>query len=150
VLLVDANVLLYAVNSDATHHDESRAWLDDALGGGEPVGFTWVVLLAFLRVATNPSAMPDPLDVTVASDQVRAWMAAPAAIVVEPTARHADVLAGLLATTGTAGNLVSDAHLAALAAEHSATIVSFDGDFTRFPGIRSRRPGSASARSKRG
>jgi toxin-antitoxin system PIN domain toxin len=150
VLLVDANVLLYAVNSDSIHHAESRAWLDDALGGGEPVGFAWIVLLAFLRIVTNPAAMPDPLDVTEASDQVRSWTAAPAAIVVEPTARHADVLAGLLATTGSAGNLVSDAHLAALATEHAATIVSFDGDFGRFPGIRSRRPGSASAGSAPG
>jgi toxin-antitoxin system PIN domain toxin len=140
VLLVDANVLLYAVNSDAVHHAESRAWLDVALAAGEPVGFTYTVLLAFLRVATNRAALPDPFTVEEATDQVRTWIAAPAAIVVEPTVRHADVLAGLLGGTGTGGNLVNDAHLAALATEHAATIITYDGDFARFPGVRSRRP----------
>jgi toxin-antitoxin system PIN domain toxin len=141
VLLVDANVLLYAVNSDAAHHAQSRAWLDSALSTTEPVGFAWTVLLAFLRVSTNPAALPTPYGVDEATSQVRAWLAAPAAIVVEPTVRHADVLAGLLESTGTAGNLVNDAHLAALASEHAATIVTYDGDFTRFPGVRTRRPG---------
>jgi toxin-antitoxin system PIN domain toxin len=141
VLLVDANVLLYAVNSDTDHHAESRAWLDGALGGAEPVGFSWIVLLAFLRVSTNRAALPDPLSVEAAAGQVRTWCSAPAAVIVEPTLRHADILAGLLEPTGTAGNLVNDAHLAALATEHAATIVTFDGDFGRFRGVRSRRPG---------
>jgi toxin-antitoxin system PIN domain toxin len=142
VLLVDANVLLYAVNSDASHHAESRAWLDHALSEGEPIGFAWAVLLAFLRVSTNPAALAHPFTVSEATDQVRRWLAAPAATVAEPTVRHADVLAGLLESTGTAGNLVNDAHLATLATEHAATIVTYDGDFARFPGVRWRGPAS--------
>jgi toxin-antitoxin system PIN domain toxin len=141
MLLVDANVLLYAVNSDASHHAESRTWLDDALASGEPVGFAWTALLAFLRISTNPAALPHPYAVEEATEQITSWLAAPAAVIVEPTVRHADVLAGLLESTGTAGNLVSDAHLAALATEHAATIVTYDGDFARFAGVRSRRPG---------
>ena len=143
MLLVDANVLLYAVNSDAVHHAESRAWLDRSLGAGEPVGFAWTVLLAFLRVSTNRAALSDPLTIGEATGQLAKWIAAPAAVVVEPTVRHADILAGLLESTGSAGNLVSDAHLAALATEHAATIITYDGDFTRFPGVRSRRPVAA-------
>ena len=140
MLLVDANVLIHAVNADSPNHRESRQWLDAALQGGEPVGFAWVALLAFFRVATNPAVLSDPLTVDEATDQVRAWVGAPGAIVVEPSPRHADILAGLLSGTGTAGNLVNDAHLAALATEHAGQIVTFDRDFGRFPGVRSRRP----------
>jgi toxin-antitoxin system PIN domain toxin len=140
VLLVDANVLIYAVNADAPNHGESRRWLDAALRSIEPVGFSWIALLAFIRVATNPAVLSDPLSVVEATDQVRIWLAAPAAVVVEPTSRHADVLAGLLSGIGTAGNLVNDAHLAALAVEHDARIVSYDTDFARFAGVRSERP----------
>ena len=140
MLIVDANVLLYAINADAVHHSKSRRWLDAALGGAESVGFPWTVLLAFLRVSTNPSALPTPLTIHEATDQVRTWLAAPAAVVVDPTPRHADILAGLLAESGTAGNLVNDAHLAALAAEYRGTMISFDTDFARFAGIRWRRP----------
>ncbi|MBF8290389.1 MAG: hypothetical protein HW391_1357 [Chloroflexi bacterium] len=138
--LVDANVLIYAVNEDAPAHAVCRRWLDDALAGNESVGFAWIVLLAFLRVATNPAVLADPMSVEEATDQVRTWLAAPAAIVVEPTARHADLIAGLLSGVGTAGNLVNDAHLAALASEHRATVVTFDRDFGRFPGLRTARP----------
>lgn len=139
--LVDANVLLYAVNRSAAHHEASREWLDRSLRGFVPVGLTWAALLTFLRVSTHRSAFANPLTVDEASRQLRTWLAAPAATVVDPTARHGDVLLGLLEETGTAGNLVPDAHLAALASEHAATIVTFDTDFLRFPGVRSQRPG---------
>ncbi len=140
--LVDANVLLYAVNTASAHHDSSRTWLDEAVGGREPVGFAWTVLLAFLRLSTHPSVFARPLTPDEATGIVRAWLAQPAAVIVEPTARHADVLAGLLAEAGTAGNLVNDAHLAALAIEHAATVTTFDADFGRFPGVRWERPGA--------
>lgn len=141
--LLDANVLLYAVNEAAPLHERGRAWLDDALRGSEPVAFAWTALLAFLRLATHPSVFARPLTPAQASDVVRAWLAQPTAIVLEPTHRHADILAGLLAEAGTAGNLVGDAHLAALAIEHRATIVTFDADFGRFAGIQLERPGSS-------
>lgn len=138
--LIDGNVLLYAVNRNSAHHGASKAWLDRSLRGTEPVGLAWSALLTFVRVATHPSASAHPLTVEAATRQMRMWLGAPAAIVIEPTARHGDVLSALLEEVGTAGNLVPDAHLAALASEHHATIVTFDTDFLRFPGVRSQRP----------
>ena len=138
--IVDANVLLYAVNEASPHHARARSWLDSALTGREPVGFAWTVLLAFLRLATHPAVFPRPLTVNEATEVVRAWLAQPRAVVVEPTPRHADLLAGLLAEAGTAANLVSDAHLAALALEHDAVLISYDADFERFAGLRSETP----------
>ena len=133
--LVDANVLLYAVNEDAPHHRSAKAWLDGALSGGDTVGFAWVALLAFVRLTTKVGLFPTPLATGDALDRVDAWLAQPAAVIVEPTARHAAVLRDLLAAIGTDGNLVNDAHLAALAIEHRSGIVSYDNDFGRFPGV---------------
>ena len=138
--VVDANVLLYAVNRDEARHEEARAWLDGALSRGETLGFAWLVLLAFLRLSTHPSVFPNPFDAEAATRRVRAWLEPPGAVVVEPTRRHVDVLAGLLASAGAGGNLVSDAHLAAIAIEHGATVVTYDNDFGRFPGVRWERP----------
>lgn len=134
--LVDANVLLYAVNQADPKHDRSRQWLDGALSGGETVGFSWLVLLAFLRLSTHAGLFPRPLHADVAVDIVRAWLAPAGSVIVEPTARHIDVLAGLLDAVGTGGNLVSDAHLAALALEHGGVVVTYDNDFARFEGVR--------------
>lgn len=138
--LVDANVLLYAVNTASPQHRRARAWLDAALSGSGTVGFAWTVVLAFIRSATHPAVFPRPLSPEEALATVRAWVGEPPALVVEPTARHLDVLGGLLAESGTASNLVSDAHLAALAVEHNATLVSFDADFGRFRGVRWQQP----------
>ena len=138
--LVDANVLLYAVNERSAHHRVARAWLDAALSGRETVGFAWIVVLAFLRLGTHPAVFPRPLEPEDAVVVVEEWLAQPPAIVVDPTARHLEVLGGLLAAVGTAGNLVNDAHLAALAVEQDAEIISFDTDFSRFPGVRSHPP----------
>lgn len=133
--LVDANVLLYAVNEDAPHHEAARPWLDGALGGREPVGFAWIVLLAFMRLSTG-AFFPRPLPLEDAFGVADSWLGAPAAIEVHPTERHLTLLHGLLADVGTAANLVNDAHLAALAIEHRAEIVSYDTDFARFSGVR--------------
>jgi len=140
MFVVDANVLLYAVNRDAKHHVVSKRWLDAALSGGASVGFTWVALLAFLRIATRPGLFTRPLSVDEATTVVHEWLAAPAAAVIAPTARHPFVLAELLAGVGVGGNLVNDAHLAALAIEHRAQIVTFDTDFARFPDVRWQLP----------
>lgn len=139
---VDANVLLYAVNEAEPRSDEAREWLDGSLSRGETVAFSWVALLAFLRLSTKVGLFPRPLAVEDALAQVRAWIAQASAVVAEPTARHADVLAGLLGAAGTGGNIVNDAHLAALSIEHYGTVVTYDNDFTRFPGVRVERPGS--------
>jgi hypothetical protein len=140
VVVVDANVLLYAVDTASAHHERTRSWLDSSLGGAEAVGLASVVLLAFVRVGTNPSILPNPMTVDDATGQVEAWLGAPAAVVAQPTARHPGLLRGLLRESGTSGNLTTDAHLAALAIEHGAEIVSYDRDFARFPGVRHRLP----------
>lgn len=134
--LVDANVLVYAVNEADPKHEESRSWLDDALDGSETIGFAWLVVLAFLRLSTKVGLFPAPLSVQGALDRVREWIDQPPSVTLEPTSRHLEIVAGLLVETGTAGNLVSDAHLAALALEHDATVVSYDRDFGRFTGLR--------------
>lgn len=138
--LVDANVLLYAVNRDARHHERSRRWLDEALSGGGTVAFSWVALLAFVRLTTKVGLFPAPLTIGEAMDRVDAWLGVPAAVVVEPTVEHLRILRGLLEAVGSGANLVNDAHLAALAVEHRGTIVSFDNDFDRFPGVRWQEP----------
>lgn len=138
--LVDANVLLYAVNEADPKHEPSRTWLDAALSGQEPVGFAWTVLLAFLRLSTKVGLFPRPLDVAGAVATVRAWIDQPPSVIVEPTARHLDLVAGLLDDVGTGANLVSDAHLAALSLEHNGRVISYDSDFGRFRGVRWQQP----------
>ncbi|HHW82577.1 MAG TPA: type II toxin-antitoxin system VapC family toxin [Actinomycetales bacterium] len=143
--IVDANVLLYAVNSGAHQHEESRRWLEEALGGADTVGFTWNVSLAFLRVSTHAGVFPRPLSVEEAVETLAAWHTSPAGLTVEPGPGHARILSELLLARGTGGNLVPDAHLAALALETRSEIVSFDADFSRFAGIRARTPGQVLA-----
>lgn len=133
--LVDANVLLYAVNRDSGHHEPARAWLDGALSGQATVAFSWIVLLAFVRLTTKPGLFPSPLTVEQAMDRVDAWLGASPAVVVEPTVDHPRIVRDLLDSVGTGANLVNDAHLAALAIEHRATVVSYDHDFGRFEGV---------------
>lgn len=145
--LVDANVLLYAVNEDAPLHATARRWLDSALVGPDRVAFTWIVLLAFLRLSTHPAVFPEPLEIRDAAAIVEGWLGAPSAVVLHPTDRHIDVLSGLLGPTGTAANLVNDAHLAALALEHGGVVVSFDNDFGRFSGLRWSTPREPSSGS---
>lgn len=140
--IVDANVLIYAVNEASTQHEAARSWLDQALGGEETVGFAWSVVLAFLRLTTHPAVFAHALDPARATAIVRRWTEQPTAQLIDPTPRHLDILTGLLAEAGTAANLVSDAHLAALAIEHDAVLVTFDADFGRFRGLRTERPGA--------
>jgi toxin-antitoxin system PIN domain toxin len=133
VKLVDANVLLYGANESAQHHVAARDWLTGALSGDEPVGFAWVVVLAFVRLATRVGVFPRPLELMEATAVIEAWLAQPPAIVAEPRHGHLQVVTRLLESVGsTGGNLVNDAHLAALAVQYRATVVSFDRDFERF------------------
>ncbi|MFO8076420.1 MAG: TA system VapC family ribonuclease toxin [Egibacteraceae bacterium] len=138
--LVDANVLLYAVNTDAERHEPSRRWLDGALSGQDTVAFAWIALLAFMRLASKEGLFPAPLSVDEAMDRVEAWLAAAPAVALEPTPEHPRLVRELLRPLGVGGNLVNDAHLAALAVAHRCTIVSFDTDFDRFAGVRRLAP----------
>jgi uncharacterized protein len=140
VILVDVNVLVYASNAEAEEHSSSRVWLDRQLSGPAAVGLPWVSLLGFLRIATNPRAFRSPLTMASAWQQVTDWLSAEPAWTPAPTDRHAAVLSKLLSLPGLHGNLVPDAHLAALAIEHGLTLCSTDGDFARFPGLSWRNP----------
>lgn len=142
MVVVDANVLLYAVNRASPNHDDARRWLERALNGDEPVGLTWLVLLAFIRISTLPAFAERPLSPVDAFGFLEDWADAPAATIVQPTSRHAGILRGLVVESGTAGNLTNDAHLAAVAIEHGATVSTFDRDFARFAGVRTVRPAS--------
>lgn len=134
--VVDANVLIYAVNTDAPHHDRARQWLDQALSGAELVHFDWIALFAFVRLTTREGLFPRPLTVDQAFTRVHAWLAQPSALVVHPGPDHAALVRRLLAGAGAGGgNLVNDAHLAALAIAQDCPVVSFDRDFARFPGV---------------
>ncbi len=133
--LLDVNLLLYATNDRAPNHDRARRWFEDVMSSGEIVALPWAVLLAFVRLTTNPRVLVAPLSAPRAVAHVAAWRAHPHVTVPEPTARHLEVLTHLLESTGVGGNLVSDAHLAALAIEHGATLCSSDNDFGRFPGL---------------
>ena len=101
-----------------------------------PVGLPWVAILGFIRIATNRQVLANPLPVTTACAHARAWLARPYVSLLDPGARHAEILFGLLESLGTSGNLTTDAHLAALAIEHQAELHSTDADFARFPGLR--------------
>lgn len=135
MVIVDANVLIYAVNADSAHHETARTWLDEALSKPGGVGLPWIVLLAFIRIVTNARVMPFPMSLEDALGQIEAWLSSPAALIVEPTPRHLTVLASLLRDSKTGANLVNDAHIAAMALDRNATVVSFDRDFGRFAGL---------------
>jgi toxin-antitoxin system PIN domain toxin len=138
--LVDANVLLYAVNQDSAHHATVRNWWEVAINSDEPVGLCWIVLLAFLRLSTNPRAFAQPLSADQSLATVNVWLSHPNVRTITETERHWTVLRRLLAEVGTAGNLTTDAHLASLAIAHGAVLVSCDTDFARFDGLRWENP----------
>ena len=134
--LPDVNLLLYAYDSDSARQSAAREWLEETLSGAETVAFPWAVMVGFVRISTNPRIFARPWEASDALDVVDAWLAQPIVTVVHPTDRHAAVLRDLLTPLGAAGNLTSDAHLAALAIEHGATLYSSDNDFSRFAGLR--------------
>jgi toxin-antitoxin system PIN domain toxin len=140
VILIDANILIYATNSDSDQHAPAKTWLDAQLSGSGLVGLPWASLLAFLRLATNARIFRRPLTMAVAWGQVSAWLEAEPVWIPQPTDRHANVLGALLGQQGIVGNLVPDAHLAALAIEHGLSLCSTDGDFSRFAGLRWANP----------
>lgn len=131
----DANVLLYALDDTSIRHASAKAWLDQSLSGAEEVGFAWVVLLAVLRLTTKKTVFARPLKAAEAFDIIDGWLEQPCATIMHPTVRHAGLLRGLLTAAGTAGNLTTDAHLAALSIEYGAAVATYDSDFGRFPGV---------------
>ncbi len=135
MILPDANLLLYAYHPRAEQHEASRTWLEAALSGSELVQFAWLTLRAFLRISTNPRAFEEPLSIAEATTTISSWLARPNAVVVQAGERHWEILRHLLDVSQSAGPLVTDAALAALAIEHGATLHTTDRDFSRFPGL---------------
>ncbi len=133
--LLDVNLLVYATNSAAPGHARARAWFEETMSGTETVALPWHTLLGFVRLTTRRVIMNPPLEIDQALNYVEDWLQQPCATTVHPTYRHSAVLRDLLGAVGTAGNRVSDAHLATLAIEHGATLCSADEDFGRFPGL---------------
>jgi uncharacterized protein len=140
VKVVDLNLLLYAVNRDSAPHARAKAWLERTLRQDEPVALPWIVLLGFLRLATSARAFPKPLPPEQAIEVVDGWLACPIVAALSPGSEHWRVLRDLITASGTAGNLTTDVHLAALAIEHGAELYSADTDFARFPMLRWRNP----------
>ena len=142
-MLVDANILLFAVDKTSRFHEAASGWLTDQLNGPARVGFPWQSLTAFLRISTHPRAAERPLTPADAWSHVEAWLAAEPAWIPAPTDRHAQILGGLIAHYEPRGNLISDAELATLAIEHGLTMCSADTDFARFSEIRWLNPVAA-------
>ena len=136
MILLDANLLIYAINEDAALHQKAKSWLESAISGPGTVGLSWNVLLAFLRLTTRPGLFRNPLSVEAALEVIACWLDQPSVTVVHAGPRHLRILRELLLPMGTGGNLTSDAHLAALAIEHGAELCSCDTDFARFPGLK--------------
>ena len=140
MIIVDANVLLYAYNPSSQHHEQCRTWLEAALNGTEQVGFPWQTVLAFIRISTNPRVFVRPLSAAQAAAIVDEWFAGPQAMQVEPADGYWDLLKEQLATAQVSGPLVTDAALAALALQNGARLCTTDRDFSRFEGLQTLDP----------
>lgn len=144
MILVDANLLLYAEDSLSEHHQAARIWWDAQLSGSEPVALCWPVLNAFIRIGTNARLHQRPLTLREATERVQSWFDQPCVRIVQPTDQHWIIFQKMLLGGNAAGNLVSDAHLAALAVEYNCVLHSADADFSRFRGLRWKNPLAAS------
>ncbi len=136
MIVLDANILLYAYNADAPEHAASAAWLERAVAGRDPVGLPLMVVWAFLRISTNPRLWPDPLPAREAFRIVKELLALPGVVLLQAGTRHLEILEQLVTRCKAAGPLLTDAALAALALENGATLASTDRDFGRFDGLR--------------
>ena len=136
MIIPDVNLLVHAHDTGFVRHSEARKWWEDQMNGDGSVGLGWVALLGFIRITTNSHIMLNPLSVSGACERAKAWLERPQSILIHPGDRHADILFQLLQDAGSAGNLTTDAHLAALAIEHQAELHSTDSDMGRFPGLR--------------
>lgn len=136
MILIDANLLLYAFDLSSPHHQGARRWLSATLSSPEPLALTWATILAFLRLGTEPRLLRRPLTTEQATAIVSEWLERPNVTVLAPGQRQWSILNKLLAEGQVKGALVTDAHLAALAIEHGATVATVDRDFARFPSLR--------------
>lgn len=140
MILPDVNLLIYAYNAADPRHEPARTWWESTINGRAPVGLTWVSIAGFIRLMTHPRLLVTPMGVPDATRRVRTWLAHPNVTVLLPGRRFPELFLDALESLGTAGNLTTDAQLAALAIEHQAELQSNDADFARFPGLRWRNP----------
>jgi hypothetical protein len=140
MILLDANLLLYAYDPSSPHHEAARDWLENTLSGAQHIGLAWMTLLAFVRVSTSRRVLEHPLTITEAAATVSAWLERPTITVLNPGERHWEILRDVMTKGQAHGPLIMDAHLAALAIEHGATLASADRDFARFPGLKLLNP----------
>ena len=140
MILVDANILVYAAMRVLPQHGTASEWLNRQLSGLSRVGLPWPSLLGFLRVVTNPRVFANPPSTQAAWERVTAWLGCGTVWIPQPMNRHPEVFGRLLSLPGVRANLVHDAHLAALAIEHGLILCSSDGDFARFSGLRWKNP----------
>jgi uncharacterized protein len=136
MILIDANLLLYAYNRASDQHERARVWLEDALAGTQSVLLPWPVVLAFLRISTSSRVWPKPLTVSEACQIIATLLGFDKVTIPQPGEKHWQILTDLLETCQCRDALIVDAHLAALAIEHGATICTDDRDFSRFPGLK--------------
>lgn len=139
-VLVDANLLIYAIDTRSPQRDAARAWLHDRLNGDRRLALPWLVLGAFIRLSTNPRVLDRPLSTDGACSTVEGWLALDSVWAPDPGPGHAAILTRLLRASGATGNLVTDAQIAALAVEHGLQVASADSDFARFPEVRWTNP----------
>lgn len=140
MILVDANLLLYAEDSLSEHHEAARDWWDGLLSGSDPVALCWPVLAAFVRIGTNTRLHQRPLTITEAIHRVQSWLNQPCVRIVTPTEHHWALFQRMLRGGNATANIVSDAHLAALAVEHNCVLASTDRSFAAFHGLKWRNP----------
>ncbi|MBS2037142.1 type II toxin-antitoxin system VapC family toxin [bacterium] len=140
MIVPDVNLLIFAYNSDAVAHTAARQWWENLLSGDEPVAIPWVVLCGFVRLMTHPAVLVVPMEIPQAFIHVRSWLSRPNVQILEPGPRHLEILENTLQQAGVGGNLVTDAHIAALALEYQAQVHSNDADFGRFSGLRWHNP----------
>ena len=148
MIIPDVNILIHAYDSDSSNHQHARDWWNETLGLERPVGMAWVTLMGFLRISTHRGITKHPLRPGESISRIKSWLANPAVRVVTPGQNHAAILFDLVESVGTAGNLTTDAHLAALSIEYRAEIASTDTDFGRFPGVRWFNPVKLAAKKK--
>lgn len=140
MILIDANLLIYSHNAEASQHTRARIWLEATVSGADPVRLAWESILAFLRITTDGRVLAHPRSMNEVASIVAEWLARPNVDVLSPTTRHWTILRDLLDRGQVRGPLVSDTHLAALAIEHGATLCTTDRDFARFPGLKWMNP----------
>lgn len=140
MILPDVNVLIYAYDASSKDHARARQWWESQLNGSQMIGLSWVVVLGFIRLLTNPRIYQNPYTPAEILAVVKTWLEQPQVKIIHPSEQHFKLLKKLIEQLGTAGNLTTDAHLAALAMERGLILQTTDADFARFPGLKWRNP----------